>query len=381
MGSELMNRLPSVQDLHRRTRRRIPHFSWEFLDSGTGADACVRRNREALEAITLVPQFMKGAFEPDLRTNLFGVDYSAPFGVAPVGMSGLVWPKTEEVLGRTAARRRIPYTLSTFSNQVPEVIGGLVDGMGWFQLYPPRSANVRGDMLARARDAGFTALLVTIDVPVASRRERQVRSGISAPPRITPALLLQCALRPRWTLATLCAGMPHFPGLEKYAAPEDLRNFLQFLGREFGGTLDWEYLKAVRDEWDGPLVVKGVLDVGEAREAADIGVDGVMVSNHGGRQFDGAPASVSRLPAISEAVGDRVKVLFDGGVSSGLDIARAIALGADFVLLGRAFMSGVAALGEAGGEHVVEILTADLKNNMTQLGCSTLAELSDRLDD
>jgi L-lactate dehydrogenase (cytochrome) len=379
MNTNLMSRFPAIEDLRRRAKKRIPHFAWEFLDSGTGTDACVQRNRDEMARVELMPLFMQGEFTPNISTRLFDTDYSAPFGVSPVGFGGLIWPGMEAILSRMAAKYRIPYSLSTFSNHTPEEIGKIANGMGWFQLYPPRSSNIRGDLLARARDAGFRTLLVTADVPVASRRERQVRSGIGAPPTVSPAMVYQCAQRPAWSMATLKEGMPRFRGLEKYAGPEDLQDFLAFLGRELGGTLDWAYLERVRDEWDGPLVLKGVLDTAQAEQAVSIGFDGIMVSNHGGRQFDAAPASITQLPAIRQAVGDRAKVLFDSGVASGLDIARALALGADFVLCGRAFMYGVAALGERGAEHAADILIDDLKNNMTQLGCVSVADLSERL--
>lgn len=380
MSADLLNRYPSVADLRRRAQQRIPHFAWEYLDSGTGADECVRRNREALSAVTLMPLFMKGVLEPEISTSLFGVDYNAPFGVSPVGLTALMWPQAERILARTAARYRIPYALSTVATEAPETIGPLADGMGWFQLYPPRRADIRRDLLARARDTGHTTVLVTADVPVASRRERQVRAGVRVPPKITAHMLYRCAVRPAWTLATLRAGRPRFRGVEKYLDGNDMQDMLTFIGQELGGSLDWDYLKAVRQEWDGPVVLKGVLDVAQAEQAVALGFDGIMVSNHGGRQFDGAPAAISVLPAIAAAVGERAKILFDSGARGGLDIARAIALGADFVLLGRAFMYGVAALGKRGGDHVAEILIADLQNNMAQVGCATLAELADRVD-
>ncbi|MGI9334538.1 MAG: alpha-hydroxy acid oxidase [Gammaproteobacteria bacterium] len=379
MNERLMRRYPSVADLARRARWRIPHFSWEYLDSGTGADDCLRRNREAFASVTLTPNFMRGPVEPDVQTSLFGMSYAVPFGVAPVGLTGLMWPGAERILARTAARFRMPYALSTVATQAPETIGRLTDGMGWFQLYPPRRVELRRDLLKRARDAGFTTLLVTVDVPTGSRRERQKRAGVDLPPRLTPALLYRCAVRPSWTIATLRAGKPRFAGLDKYLDTGDSRELLAFVRREFNFAVDWDYLRAVREEWDGPMAVKGVLDVAQACEAAALGVDGVVVSNHGGRQFDGAPAALSVLPAIAAAVGGRARVLLDSGVRSGLDIARALALGADFVLLGRAFMYGVAALGEQGGNHVAEILIDDLKNNMVQLGCRTPNELSQRL--
>jgi L-lactate dehydrogenase (cytochrome) len=290
-----------------------------------------------------------------------------------------MWPRAERILAMAAATHRFPYTLSTAATEAPETIGPLAEGMGWFQLYPPRSEKIRRDLLLRAKDSGFTTLLVTADVPVAGRRERQVQAGVTVPPRITPLMLWRSAIRPAWAFATLKAGIPRFRGLEKYLDGRDMRDMLTFIGQELGGTLDWEYLEAVREEWDGPIVLKGVLDVGEAERAVSIGYDGIMVSNHGGRQFDGAPAAISVLPAIVSAVGDRAAILFDSGVRGGLDIARALALGADFVLLGRAFMYGVSALGKRGGNHVAQILKDDLTNNMTQLGCSNLSELTSRL--
>ena len=374
-----MNRYPSVADLERRARARIPHFAWEYLDSGTGNDDCVKRNREAFSAITMTPQFMKGVLQPDISTTLFGVPYNAPFGVAPVGLTGLMWPQAEQILARSAAKYRIPYSLSTVATETPETIGSLVDGMGWFQLYPPRSADIRRDLLARARDSGFTTLLVTADTPTGSRRERQVRAGVSVPPKLTPIMLYRCAVRPFWTAATLRTGIPRFRSLEKYIKARDMQQMSSFVGQQLGGTLDWDYLQTVRDEWDAPILLKGVLDVEQAKQAAALGLDGVIVSNHGGRQLDGAPTALEVLPAIVDAVGGKTKIVFDSGIRNRLDIIRALALGADFVLLGRAFMYGVTALGARGGDHVAEILIADLKNNMIQLGCNKLTELASRI--
>jgi L-lactate dehydrogenase (cytochrome) len=379
MNDFLNQRYPAVAYLEARARRRIPHFAWEYLASGTGADQCLRRNREAFERVALTPQFMMGEFTPDLSTELFGVRYTAPFGVAPVGLTGLMWPGSEQALARTAAKVRIPYSLSGVATESLETIGPLTEGMGWFQLYPPRDEFIRRDMLERARDAGFTTLLVTADVPANSRRERQVRAGVSVPPKITPLMLARCAIRPAWSLATLTHGTPRFRGLERYAQSGDLKVMSGFISQQLNGTLDWDYLAAVRELWDGPMLLKGVLHVGEAERAADMGLDGVVVSNHGGRQFDGAPASIEVLPGIVDAVGGRMKVVLDSGVRSGLDVARALALGADFVLLGRAFMFGVAALGEQGGDHVADILMADLATNMSNLGARIPAELGERV--
>lgn len=367
---------PSVADLKKRAGRRIPYFAWEYLDSGTGFEECLDRNRNALRRITLVPRFLKGDFTPQIETELFGTDYNAPFGIAPVGLSGLMWPKAENILAKTAATHRIPYALSMVANQSPETIGPITDGMGWFQLYPPRDEEVRRDLLKRVAHSGFTTLVVTADVPTSSRRERQVRAGLSVPPKITPLTLYRSAIRPRWSLETLIAGQPRFPTMEKYLDASGTRQVVRYFGQNLEGTLSWDYLARTRDEWSGPLVLKGILHPEDAKQAAHAGVDGIIVSNHGGRQFDGAPAPIEMLPQIKAEVGGSTSVLYDSGVRNALDVARAIALGADFVFLGRAFIFGVGALGKTGGDHTAEILLDELKNVMSQLGCANLEELS-----
>ncbi|MGI9426534.1 MAG: alpha-hydroxy acid oxidase [Hyphomicrobiaceae bacterium] len=376
---QIRHRYPRVSDLAKRAYGRIPFFAWEYLDSGTGYDEGARRNVEAMHDVRLTPKLLQGKFEPNVETELFGQTYAAPFGIAPVGLTGLMWPGAECILARTAASVRIPYSLSTVATEAPETIGPLADGMGWFQLYPPRSANIRQDLLSRAREAGFTTLLVTADVPTGSTRERQRRAGVAVPPRITPMMIYRCVIRPEWSLATLRHGTPRFRGVEKYVSAKDLQNMTAFIGQGLGGTLDWDYLRDVRREWDGPIVVKGLLDLGDVQRALDEGVDGIGVSNHGARQTDAAPPPIAVLPRVKEAVGDRAKIIFDSGIRSGLDIARALALGADFVLAGRAFMYGVAALGHRGGDHVAHMLKDDLINNMSQLGCAQISDLPDRL--
>ncbi len=373
------NRYPRISDLAARAYRRIPFFAWEYLDSGTGYDVGAERNVQAMHDVRLTPKLLQGEFEPHVETELFGVKYSAPFGIAPVGLTGLMWPGAECILARTAAKYRIPYALSTVATEPPETVGALTDGMGWFQLYPPRSADIRKDLLERAKTAGFTTLIVTADVPTGSTRERQRRAGVAVPPKITPMMIYRCMIRPTWTIATLRHGTPRFRGIEKYVAAKDLRNMTAFIGQGLGGTLDWEYLKEVRREWDGPIIVKGLLDLDDTKRALDEGIDGIGVSNHGARQTDGAPPAIDVLAQVKDTVGDKAKIIFDSGIRSGLDIARALALGADFVLCGRAFMYGVAALGDKGGDHVADMFQADLINNMAQLGCHSVSDLPARL--
>ncbi len=375
MSADLLDRYPFIADLRRKARTRIPFFAWEYLDSGTGRDDGAGRNLDAMSKVALTPRFMRGEFEVRTRTELFGQTYAAPFGVAPVGLTGLMWPEAENILARSAAKFRIPYSLSTVATQSIETIGPLCGGMGWFQLYPPRDAGIRRDLLARAKAAGFTTLLITADVPTGSTRERQRRAGVRVPPKTTPLMIWRCMIRPLWSIETLRAGIPRFKSVEKYVDGKDLANMTAFIGQGLGGTLDWAYIEEVRKEWDGPIVIKGIMSEADTRDALTLGIDGIGVSNHGARQCDGTLSAIEALPRIADVVGGRAPIIFDSGIRSGLDIARAIALGADFVLAGRAFMYGVAALGRRGGDLVARMLMEDFANNMAQLGCETVEEL------
>lgn len=369
------NRYPAISDLARRARRRTPPVAWAYLESGTGTEALLRRNREALEAITFQPRFCRGAQEPNLQTTLFGTTYSAPFGVAPVGLTGLIWPRAEVYLAKMARELGVPYTLSTVATETPETIGPLAGDMGWFQLYPPKERELCAAILERARQAGFHTLLITADVPMASRRERTRRAGLQMPPKINARMLWQGITHPAWSLATLRRGLPRLRTIESYTDYKDMKFVSGYVGNRLGGTLDWEYCRWVKSIWDGPVLLKGVLHPDDARQAVASGLDGVVVSNHGGRQFNGAPAAISVLPAVAEAVGGQAAVLFDSGIRDGLDIIRALSRGADFVLLGRAYLYGIAALGQYGGHYVTDLLADDLRNNLVQLGVENLNEL------
>ena len=373
--ARLMQLYPSTSDLRKRARRRIPHVAWEYLDSGTGDERAVRRNAERMAEVTLVPRFMMGELKPEISTNLFGQAYQAPFGIAPVGLGGLMWPRMECILARTADKYSIPFCLSTVGTETPETVGPIVGDMGWFQLSPPREREIRDDLLKRVEDSGFRTLVITADVPATGRRERTTRAGLRMPPRITARFVYEALKHPTWTVQTLQHGLPRLKTIEKYAVSKRTRDVVATVDQKLGGTMSWDYLKEVRDRWNGPLILKGILHPEDAERAVQTGVDGIQVSNHGGRQLDAAPAAIDALPAIVSRVQGKVSILFDGGVRSGLDIARAFALGADFVALGRVFICAVAALGKCGGDHAVEILQAELKNSMIQLGCSNLQEL------
>jgi L-lactate dehydrogenase (cytochrome) len=365
---------PAIADLKSRARRRIPHFVWEYLDSATGLEATQRRNRWALDQVLMNPSILHGEFVPDLTTTLLGKTYPLPIGIAPVGMSGLIWPGAEQMLARMAARENIPYTLSTVASQLPEDVGPHAGDQGWFQLYPPRDPAIRDDILNRARKSGFHTLVLTVDVPVASRRERQTRGGLTQPPRLTRRLALQAARCPAWLMGIRQTGMPRLRLMESYSNVKGTLSSTQHVGYLLRTSPDWDYFKSLRAAWDGPLVVKGVGRPDDAARLTDEGADAIWVSTHAGRQFDGGPASIEVLPQIRAAT--TLPVIFDSGVEGGLDVLRAIALGADFVMLGRAFHYGLAALGEAGAAHVLDILRQDMIANMGQLGTRHLGELA-----
>ncbi|MEM9278893.1 MAG: alpha-hydroxy acid oxidase [Pseudomonadota bacterium] len=375
------DRYPAVSDLRKKASKQMPFFAWEYLDSGTGEEAAMHRNEDALNAITIMPHFMKGQISPDTTTELFGKTFSAPIGIPPIGYTSLMWPGAEQILARTARDKNIVHCLSTMAADTLENCGPITGDNGWFQLYPPRDPEIRADLIKRAKDSGYHTLVVTCDVPAPSMRERQRRAGISIPPKLTPTILYRIMMRPKWALKTLQRGKPTFAVMEKYVGSDSsvtFNNIVDFVGQELGGCLDWEYLKQVRELWDGPLVLKGVLTAADAKEAVKCGCDGVWVSNHGGRQFEAAPAAIDVLSEITAAVGKKTRIIFDSGCRSANDILRAIALGADFVFLGRPFIYGVGALAEKGGDHVYDLLLADLINNMHQLGIEKLEDVRQR---
>jgi L-lactate dehydrogenase (cytochrome) len=376
---DIDSKYPAISDLRDRARRRIPHFVWEYLDSATGQESTMHRNRAALEAVLLNPAVLRGEVKADLTTQFLGQEYAAPFGVAPVGMSGLMWPDAERLLAETATKNGIPYSISTVATRSPEEIAPYIGRNGWFQLYPPRDPEIRADMLARIKGAGFDTMVLTVDVPVASRRERQLRGGLRQPPTLTPRLLAQVARCPAWAIGTMKTGMPKMRFLEPYANHKGTLSSTAHIGYLLRTAPDWDYVDTIRAEWGGKLLVKGVMLPEDAAKLKAAGADGVWISNHAGRQFDAAPAALDCVAPIRAAVGPDYPLIYDSSVEGGLDILRAIALGADFVMLGRAFHYGLGALGARGAEHVVSILRNDMVANMGQMGIATPTEVRNHL--
>ncbi|QRN80307.1 MAG: alpha-hydroxy-acid oxidizing protein, partial [Nocardiopsis sp. BM-2018] len=334
--------------------------------------------RAALDAVRFRPRVLGGAVSPDLATRFLGVDYAVPFGIAPLGMSGLIWPGAEQTLARFAQEARLPYGLSTVATRLPEEIGPIAGDMGWFQLYPPRDPDIRRDLLDRARKAGFDTLVLTVDVPGPSRRERQRRADLAIPPKTTLRILWQTAQRPEWALRTLRNGTPRLRLMEGYLKVEGNAPSTAHAGYLLRAAPDWEYLRALRSEWDGPLMVKGVLEAEDALRLRDEGVNAIWVSNHTGRQFDAAPAALDALPGVRAALGPDFPVIFDSGVETGLDILRGLALGADFVMLGRAWHYALGALGARGPAHLLHVLRADMIANMVQMGIARPVDAAGR---
>ncbi len=372
-------RYPNISDLERKAQKRMSHVAWEYLASGTGAEEALERNTEAFRNITLTPRLVTGNEQPDTRVTLFGQQLDIPFGVAPVGLSSLMWPKAEAILARAAVKAGSIYGLSTVAGASIEDIGKITGERGWFQLYTPRDKAMRHDILKRAQESGYSALLVTVDVPTGSRRERQRRAGVAMPPAITPRLIYDLITHPAWSLATAKNGAPRFRTLEQYASAEDLSDVTSFVGRELNRPTTLDDLADIREHWDGPLLVKGVMTEADIELSLQAGAEGVVVSNHGGRQLDIAPAAIDVLPKLAQICKGRATVVYDSGIRSGADIVRALALGADYVMLGRAFLFGVGALGQAGGDHTFKMLREEVINVMIQLGCDRVADLPDFL--
>jgi (S)-mandelate dehydrogenase len=372
-----LSRALSIEDLRRIARARTPRSIFDFFDGGAEDEATLRANRAAFERIRLLPRVLVDVAEVDMRTVLFGVESRYPLAIAPMGAIGAGRPGADLALARAAKAYGIPYTLATPATASIERVADEVGGRLWFQLYVLRDADFRSKLIERARAAGYEALLVTVDVPVGGKRERDLRNDFVAPFRPSWRNSRDIWRKPGWILDMLRHGIPRM---------ENLHGFVQWstritdigmgsVGRSQDASFDWEGLKRVRDQWPGKLVVKGIERPDDAERLAAVGCDGLVVSNHGGRQLDGAAATLDALPAIARAVGTKLTVLLDGGVRRGVDILKARALGAQAVLAGRAPLFGVMAAGEPGARRALEILTGELERAMKLSGARSIAEI------
>jgi isopentenyl diphosphate isomerase/L-lactate dehydrogenase-like FMN-dependent dehydrogenase len=364
-----LDRAASIDDLRHMARRRIPRFAFDLVDGGAENERNLRRNAEAFEEVELTPRYMVDVSRIDTRATLFGQTFDAPFGMAPIGMLNAFWPDADLILARLCKRENIPYVASSAASTALERLAEAADGNGWFQLYVSGNADVTEGLVSRAEAAGYPVMMVTADVPAAGKRDRDIRNRLSVPFRITPEVLLGLMLNPRWSIETLRHGRP---GIANYAdLLKSATSYAEVQKTLITPAFTWDDLKRLRQRWKGILVVKGILHPEDAVQCADLGCDGIVVSNHGGRQVAFGPSTIEVLPAIAQALGGRMTVILDSGIRRGADILRAKALGADFALAGRALSFGVGAGGSRGAERAMEILKLELERALGQLGVSS----------
>ena len=374
----LHRRYPTTAHLRRGARRHVPYFAYEYMDGGAGADGGIARNWNALDAVELVPRYGVTTALPPVDVALFGKRYSAPIGVAPMGGPSLVFPGADQMLAAACQRANLPYTLGLVGGMTVERAAEIAPDVLWFQLYRcSRNEHAIGfDLVKRAEACGVQALVLTVDVPVRTTRSREVAVGITTPFRPDLRMLAGILTSPGYLMSLCKYGQPRFGNLKPYTKDDaDVNEVAAFVRREMGGAFTWEEVARYRERWKRPLVVKGILHPADAEKCVALGVDGIVVSNHGGRQVEGLPAPIDVLPAIARAVGGRMAVMLDSGIRSGLDVARAVALGADMAFAGKAFLWGLGALGAEGPGHVIDVMIDELRAVSGQLGATSLNQL------
>ncbi|WP_299119214.1 alpha-hydroxy acid oxidase [uncultured Winogradskyella sp.] len=380
MAINFDTRYPSIDDLRNKAQKKIPKFAFEYLDGGCNEDVNLIRNTSELREVQLKPNYLRKHHGSSLKTNLFGIEYDAPFGIAPVGLQGLMWPNSPEILAKAAFNHNIPFILSTVTTTSIERAGELTEGKAWFQLYHPTEDRLRNDIIKRAEAAECPVLVILCDVPSFGFRPRDIRNGLAMPPKMNLSNILQAIGRPDWSLQTLKYGIPNFEVLKPYMPKGlDLKQLGKFMDDTFSGRLNADKIKPIRDMWKGKLVLKGVASEYDAEEAIRLGIDGIIVSNHGGRQLDAGQSTIKPLTTIAEKYGDQIEVMMDSGIRSGPDVARAMASGAKFTFMGRSFMYGVSALGKKGGDHTISLLKTELQQVMEQLCCEKTTDFPDHL--
>jgi L-lactate dehydrogenase (cytochrome) len=376
-------RAASVEDLRRIARRRLPGGVFDYIDGGAEDERTLAANRAAFATTGFRPRVLRGLAKVDTETAILGRPVPYPLVLAPTGFTRIADPEGELAVARAAARAGVPYTLSTLSTRSIEEVRAVSDGRLWFQVYAWRDRGLVREMVERAAAAGYEALVLTVDTAVLGRRERDVRRGFSLPPTIGPGTLVDGALHPGWTWAFVRSEPIRFANVVGRevgdgAAPVTLADYIN---TQFDPELSWADVDWLRSVWEGPLVLKGVQTVEDAVIAVEHGVEAVALSNHGGRQLDGAPAAFSLVAPVADAVGDRIEIICDGGVRRGSDIAKAVAAGATVAMAGRAYLYGLGAAGERGVDRVLDWLRTDLVRTMSLLGAGTVSDLDRTLLD
>ncbi len=377
--SEFHPAYPEVNDLIRKAKKRIPRFAFEYLSGGCNDEVNLYKNSHDFHEIELNPQYLRSTVLGDSTCELWGQTYSSPFGIAPIGLQGLMWPKSAEYLAKAAVKHQIPFILSTVSTASIESISEITEGQAWFQLYHPAKKEMRNDLIFRAKLMGIKVLVLLADTPVFGYRPKDIRNGLSMPPKMSLKNIFQITQKPRWAVGTLLHGQPQFASLLPYM-PKGL-NMSQlgnFMNQTFDGRLTVERIKEIRDLWPGKLVIKGIVNEEDCEKVIGCGADGIIVSNHGGRQLDAGESTIRSLQRLTSPYGEKITIMMDGGIRTGTDIARAISCGAKMVFMGRPFMYGVGALGERGAGHTIEMYKTQFQQILNQLGCDHIAELTEK---
>jgi L-lactate dehydrogenase (cytochrome) len=371
---------PDIEYLRTKAKRRIPGFAFDYLDGGCNSEINLRRNTSDIREVQLKPYYLRDYAGISMETELFGKTYSAPFGIAPIGLQDLMWPKASEILAKAAFEHNIPYVLSTVGTATIERIAEITEGNAWFQLYHPSEDDLRDDLIKRCADAEYPVFVILSDVPTFGYRAKEIRNGLAMPPRMTLKNMIQIMSRPKWALNTLLAGQPEFKTLKPYIpGGMNLKHLGMFMDKTFTGRLNEEKIKPIRDKWKGKLVLKGVASEEDVEKAIALGLDGIIVSNHGGRQLDTGQSTIKPLTEIAKKYKGQIKIMMDSGIRTGPDIANTLASGAEFTFLGRSFMYGVAALGKQGGHHTISILKKQLQQVMEQLCCERVEDMGKHL--
>lgn len=372
--------IANIADFREAARRRLPHFLFEYLDGGSYAEETLRRNVSDLAGIALRQRVLADVADIDLSAELFGRSQAMPVALAPIGLAGMNARRGETQAVRAAEKAGVPFTLSTVSVCPLGEVAGAASKPFWFQLYMIRDRGHMRDLLAQARAAQVSALMFTVDMPVPGSRYRDVRSGLAGASGLLGDMrrTAQAAMRPGWAWDVGLMGRPHHLGniAPVLKGRTGLEDFFAWMRANFDPGIHWRDLDFIRSEWSGPLIIKGILDPEDAKAASDVGADGIVVSNHGGRQLDGVLSTARALPPIADAVGDRLTVLADGGVRSGLDVVRLLALGAKGVLLGRAWAFALAAGGEAGVSKMLGLIDAEMRVAMALTGVTRVSQIS-----
>ena len=371
---------PSVTYLREKAKKRIPKFAFEYLDGGCNNEESLFKNTNDIRNIEIKPKYITEKKEVSIKTKLFGVEYDAPFGISPIGLQGLIWPKSPEILAKAAFDNNIPFILSTVSTSNIEKISEITEGKAWFQLYHPAEDSITKNILKRAEDSGIKNLVILADVPTFGYRNREIINGLSLPPKLSFSNFKSMLSRPIWLINTLLKGKPSFETLKPYMSRNlSLKQLAKFMDATFSGALNKEKISRLRELWKGNIIIKGLESLEDIEISEKLGLDGVIISNHGGRQIDIGESTINSLKRIKHNYNGKMKIMMDSGIRDGADIARVLACGAEFTFLGRTFMYSVSALGKRGGDHCVLMLKKQLNQIMEQLSCEKVFDLKNHL--